>query len=138
MVTAAWLCVVLINNPTMPVLYHHGAANNQHVVGTGIEGNTSVGSVCSWRKYYPRRSLLPHEYLMMKPVTVFETLDFLTGLKAQKNIISFNTYVSRIRLPQNTRVLWRGLRYATLCNLTRADSHGHLSGKVNPLSFLVF
>ena len=129
MVTAAWVCVVLINNPTMPLLYHRGAANSQHMVGTGIVGNASVGSVCSWRKYYLRRSLLPHEFLMMKPVTVFETLDCLTRLKAQKNIITFNIYVNRIRLPQSTRVLWRELRYPTLCNLTHADSHGHLSSR---------
>jgi hypothetical protein len=45
---------------------------------------------------------------MMKPVKVYETLDLLTRLEAQKNTITVNAYVNRIRLPQSTRVvLWR-------------------------------
>lgn len=123
MVTAAHLCVVLINIPAMPLLYHHRVANSQHTVGTGIAGNASVGSICNWHKYYLRRSLLPYQFLMMKPVTVFETL------AAQKNIITVNIYVNRIKLHQSTRVLWREPLYPTVCNLTHADSHGHLSSR---------
>jgi hypothetical protein len=113
----------------MPLLYHHRAANSQHTVATGIVGNASVVSICSWHKYYLRRSLLPHQFLMMKPVTVFETLEFITRLAAQKNIITVSIYVNRIRLPQSTRVLWRELGYSVLSNLTHADSHGHLSSR---------
>lgn len=129
MVTAAQLCLVLTNKPAVPLLYHHRTRHSQHKVGTGIVGNASVGSICSWHKYYLRRSLLPHQFLMMKPVTVFETLDFLTRQAAQKNIITVNFYVNRIRQPQITRVLWREPHYPTLCILTHADSHGHLSSR---------
>lgn len=127
--TAAQLCLVLMNIPAVPLLYHHRTANSQYTFGTGIVGNASVGSICSWHKYYRRRSLWPRQFLMMKPVAVFETQDFLTRMAAQKNIITVNIYVNRIRLPQSTRVLWREPRYPTLCILTHADSHGHLSGR---------
>lgn len=36
--------------PAMP-LYHHRASNSQHAVGTGIEGNASVGRICKWHTY---------------------------------------------------------------------------------------